>query len=98
MQDEKFYTQVSEELKHRPVIPGLWTKAFSESNGNEAQAKALYIRYRVAQLKKAEQDLTQEIKKREGLISELKQNYKIHLPFIGLAIFLILVFVVSYKQ
>ncbi|WP_137885366.1 hypothetical protein [Pseudomonas sp. 2FE] len=99
MQDERFYTQVSEELKHQPVIPGLWAKAYAESNGNEAQAKALYIRSRAEQLEKAEQDLLQEYlakKKRDELLCELKQNYKLHIPFLALAIVYILVTIAAW--
>lgn len=53
MRDEALYAQVAEELRLSNVRPGLWAKAFAESNGDEAQAKALYLRYRVKQLKTA---------------------------------------------
>ena len=34
-------------------ISGLWTKAFAETGGDDAKARALYIKYRVAQLAEA---------------------------------------------
>ncbi len=49
--DDEFYDRVANELKANTQSPGLWTKAYSEMNGDEAKAKALYIRYRVQQLK-----------------------------------------------
>lgn len=50
MDDEKFYEQVSEEVKKGIIMPGLQAKAFSEANGMEPQAQALYIKYRAKQL------------------------------------------------
>lgn len=50
MADERLYAKVVEELKQSGPIPGLWAKAFAECNGNEVEAKAMYLRLRVAQL------------------------------------------------
>jgi hypothetical protein len=52
--DEHFYAKVVEELKLHGPVAGLWAKAFAESNGDEPKSKALYLRYRVEQLKTAE--------------------------------------------
>jgi hypothetical protein len=41
---------VAEELQRQFVVPGLWTRAYSEAGGDEARARAFYIRYRAAQL------------------------------------------------
>ena len=49
--DSKFYEQVARELQDGPPIPGLWTQAFAETSGDEAKARALYIQYRVQQLR-----------------------------------------------
>ena len=49
--DEKFYEEVARELQERPLIPGLWTKAFAEMGGDDAKARALYINLRVEQLR-----------------------------------------------
>ena len=51
--DEKFYDVVARELQEKPMVPGLWTKAFAEMGGDDAKARALYIKYRVAQLAEA---------------------------------------------
>jgi hypothetical protein len=48
--DNKFYDQVAGELQNKTLIPGLWTKAYAVANGDEAKARALYIRYRVQHL------------------------------------------------
>lgn len=48
--DSKFYDQVASELQNKTLIPGLWTRAFAEANGDDAKARALYIRFRVQQL------------------------------------------------
>ena len=50
VRDDKFYDEVARELQEKSIIPGLWTKAFAEMDGDEAKARALYIRYRVQQL------------------------------------------------
>jgi hypothetical protein len=51
--DDKFYDEVARELQDKPMSPGLWTKAFAETGGDDAKARALYIKYRVAQLAEA---------------------------------------------
>jgi uncharacterized membrane protein YciS (DUF1049 family) len=53
--DDKFYDEVARELQEKSMIPGLWTKAFAEMDGDDAKARALYIKYRVAQLAEAGQ-------------------------------------------
>ena len=44
--DEKLYEEVARELQEKPMVPGLWTKAFAEMGGDDAKARALYIKYR----------------------------------------------------
>ena len=51
--NDKFYDEVARELQEISMAPGLWTKAFAEVNGDDAKARALYIKYRVAQLAEA---------------------------------------------
>jgi TPR repeat protein len=59
--DDKFYDEVARELQEKPLAPGLWTKAFAEMGGDDAKARALYIKYRVAQLAEARrQELEKE--------------------------------------
>ena len=50
MDDEPFYAQVAAEIESGALRTGLWAKAFSETGGDEATARALYIRLRVDQL------------------------------------------------
>ena len=47
--DESLYEVVANEIEAGDIQKGLWTKAFAQCNGNEAQTKALYIRMRVEQ-------------------------------------------------
>lgn len=48
--NDKLYETVARELEQKNVISGLWTKAFAEMEGDDARTRALYIKYRVAQL------------------------------------------------
>lgn len=58
--DEQFYEQAADELSRPDIRPGLRAKAFSEADGDERKADAVYIRLRVAQLRKMrEQNLSQ---------------------------------------
>jgi flagellar basal body-associated protein FliL len=58
--DGKFYEKVARELQEKPMVPGLWTKAFAETGGDDAKARALYIKYRVAQLSETNQQQLEE--------------------------------------
>ena len=51
--EDKFYDEVARELQEKTLVAGLWTKAFAEMGGDDAKARALYIKYRVAQLAEA---------------------------------------------
>ena len=63
--DSKFYDQVASELQSGQPIPGLWTRAYAEVNGDEAKARALYIQYRVQQLR-SEAEAERERRKYEA--------------------------------
>lgn len=95
--DEKFYEEVARELQEKPMIPGLWTKAFAETGGDDAKARALYIKYRVAQLAEAgrqELDKTRLAKKQKEKPKRI-QNIKELLPaafVFVVAIILVVVF------
>lgn len=49
--DADSYAKVSAEMKTAPLDDGLWTKAIAMADGNEAAARAKYIKLRVSQLK-----------------------------------------------
>jgi len=51
--EEQFYAYAAEELRKDKCSPGLMAKAFSEAEGDEKKADALYIKLRVIQLKAA---------------------------------------------
>lgn len=96
MNDERLYAEVVQELRLRGPILGLWAKAYAEANGNEPQAKALYLRYRVEQLAQAEHEVVVE-SKRDGesldldkLYAEVTSNLSKHAPFlIGILVLLV---------
>jgi hypothetical protein len=50
MDENQIYEVVAEELQKRVIVPGVWTRAFAEAGGDNEKARALYIKYRVAQL------------------------------------------------
>jgi hypothetical protein len=50
MNENAFYDIVAQELQAQTMVPGLWTRAFSEAGGQLDRARALYIKYRVVQL------------------------------------------------
>jgi len=49
--EEKFYELAYDEIESGNLKKGLWAKAFSEAEGDEKKAKALYIKYRFDQKK-----------------------------------------------
>lgn len=49
--EEKIYEQVFREIESGLRRDGLWAKALQESRGNEQEAKALYIKFRVQSIK-----------------------------------------------
>lgn len=49
-EEEAFYEIVAGELEQQTQKTGIWAKAFADAGGSPEQARALYIRYRVAQL------------------------------------------------
>jgi hypothetical protein len=51
MNEEEIYELISEEIESNSTKKGLWTRAFSESEGDEQKAKALYIKHRFDQIK-----------------------------------------------
>jgi hypothetical protein len=48
--EKDFYAAAAKEIANRQVDLGLMSRAYSDCEGNEAKAKALYIKLRVAQL------------------------------------------------
>ena len=58
--DDKFYDEVARELQEKSIVAGLWTKAYAEMDGDDARARALYIKYRVAQLKETKRRRLEE--------------------------------------
>ncbi|MEO6846954.1 MAG: hypothetical protein ABI443_05785 [Chthoniobacterales bacterium] len=49
-EDDRFYEVVATELQNQQMKPGLWAKAYSTTEGDEARTLATYIQLRVQQL------------------------------------------------
>jgi hypothetical protein len=68
-QDRELYVKAGSEIASKTYDQALFTKAFSEANGDENKAQALYIRYRVNELRarrhKIEQEQEEETRRRE---------------------------------
>ena len=52
---EEFWSSALAEFDSTARRPGLWARAFAEAQGNEAVAKANYLRYRASELEEAHQ-------------------------------------------
>ena len=62
MNEEEIYELISEEIESSSTKKGLWTKAFSESEGDENKAKALYIKYRFDQMNDVQPQVEEKVK------------------------------------
>jgi uncharacterized membrane protein YdbT with pleckstrin-like domain len=71
--DQVFYDLVAEELRLKRLVDGVWIRAFSDAAGDEQKARAIYIKYRVAQL---EQENLERIKKAEWTRQENLKRHK----------------------
>jgi hypothetical protein len=66
------YDQVAKELQAKELVPGVWAKAFAKAGGELERPRALYIKYRVAQLvEEADEKARQE---RRAAAGEAKQK------------------------
>jgi hypothetical protein len=65
MIEEEFYELAYEETESGNLKKGLWAKSFSEAEGNDNKAKALYIKYRFNQIKESHKEIEQEEKQAE---------------------------------
>ena len=59
--EEHLYELAAEEIGANNIRPGLWAKAIAEADGDDAKAKARYIKLRVETMK-AEADLSTFVK------------------------------------
>ncbi|CAI07734.1 hypothetical protein [Aromatoleum aromaticum] len=69
--DEALYEFVAAELVNSAVKQGLWTKALSDSDWDEARAKALYVKMRFTQLRN---ELISETTRQRALLSDPKNE------------------------
>ena len=62
MNEEEIYELISEEIESSSTKKGLWTKAFSESEGDEQKTRALYIKYRFDQMNDVQPQVEEKVK------------------------------------
>ncbi len=62
--EEKLYAIAFGEIETAKMDQGVWGKAFSESLGDEQRAKALYVKFRVDQLERQNQNAVAEFLRR----------------------------------
>ena len=62
MNEDEIYEQISAEIKSGNTKKGLWTKAFSEAEGDENKAKAVYIKYRFDQMNDVQPQVEEKVK------------------------------------
>jgi hypothetical protein len=81
MDDQPFYNIVALELRDQALRPGLWARAVAETGGEGSQARARYIRLRVAELMKERETLRllaklekQKRRERENLQQQAKRE------------------------
>ena len=60
--EEQLYAQAAEEVAAGQIRQGLWAKAIAETGGDEAAAKAHYLKLRV-EIMKAEAEVTDFVRK-----------------------------------
>tara|TARA_B100001057_G_scaffold474162_1_gene539386 strand:- start:578 stop:886 length:309 start_codon:yes stop_codon:yes gene_type:complete len=58
--EEELYLQANKEIEEGDTNEGTWAKAFANAEGSEEKTKALYIKYRVKNLKEEEEDEDEE--------------------------------------
>lgn len=64
--DTKLYAQAWEELESSERDNGLWAKAFADSEGDDDKTKALYIKFRVEQIKEQQEEQVSEEARKEA--------------------------------
>ena len=67
--ENELYEIVAMEVANEQVMAGIWGKAFSDTEGNMEKSKALYIKYRVQDLK---DKAILELAKNESIKNESK--------------------------
>ena len=66
MNEEEIYELISDEIGNGNTKKGLWTKAFSEAEGDENKAKAVYIKYRFDQMN----DVQPQVEEKKAVTNE----------------------------
>lgn len=86
--EQRFYDLVARELQDGVLQPGLWARAYTETNGDERRAKATYIRLRVNELQiiDRERSVTEETERKQREKDEAFQKQKKEAEELGLTV------------
>ncbi len=95
--EEQMYEQVAREMDDNKIDKGLWTKAYSDSEGDDMKTKTLYIRYRVEKLLSIKDlEIKQELKQITD--KNLKEFKKITFWSFGISFLILLLISVIILQ
>ena len=96
MNNDAFYDEVARELQAKEMVPGVWTRAFAEADGQIERARALYIKYRVAQMSEARSQQIQEQRQMAAVAARKRAASRMrrfgYLVLTGICVFLVLIF------
>ena len=70
--EQRIYDLVAREIQDGILKPGLWTRAYTETDGDERRAKATYIRLRANELQAIERERNAADEAEETLRKEHK--------------------------
>jgi len=73
---EELWAQAFDEFERGELLRGLWAQCFSESDGDQAKAKVVYLRKRVVQLQEKENLLIEQAGKVACTANEDVQHRK----------------------
>ena len=76
--DESIYEIVAAEVTTKKMRPGIYAKAFADASGDENKAAALYITYRVTQVRKEVSDAIRDtIRCDQPVATESKESMRL---------------------
>ncbi len=84
--EEKEYEQVFHEIETGLLKGGLWAKALQKSSGNEREAKALYIKYRLQSIRD-ERDILKAITPPKDCIMQPPKSLLYSFKYKGQAVY-----------
>jgi hypothetical protein len=75
MSEKQIYEAVAAEIAARRIKPGLWARAYAETDGDESKSRARYIRYRYEEIRA--DDRLRQIREAKARVAEEKRQVAI---------------------